>query len=124
GEVHVLAINEDAEVVEYYRFPGQDFSTQNITLALGNSGSPPQFPSNATASLPQPSTSSSPDSPGHGRRTRARARRPAHRAHHPAVADHGPKGHRRTLLDRIPRSRNRRVSHRSTWQRHPPHRAR
>jgi hypothetical protein len=50
GEIHVLAINEDAEVIEYYRLSGQDFSTQNITLALGNSGSPPHFPATGSAS--------------------------------------------------------------------------
>jgi hypothetical protein len=44
GDRHILMINEDAELIEYYNVvPGQ-LSTQNITLSLGNSGSPPSFP--------------------------------------------------------------------------------
>jgi hypothetical protein len=44
GDRHILMTNEDAELVEYYNLvPGQ-ISTQNITLSLGNMGSPPKFP--------------------------------------------------------------------------------
>jgi hypothetical protein len=63
GNRHILMINEDAELIEYYNLvPGQ-ISTQNITLASGNSGSPPSFPTTftgagalTTAPLPQPET--------------------------------------------------------------------
>ncbi len=45
GELHVLQIDEDGEVVEYYKLAGQTtFSTQNITLSSGNSASPPIYP--------------------------------------------------------------------------------
>jgi hypothetical protein len=53
GDRHILMINEDAEMVEYYNVvPGQ-LSTQDITLSLGNSGSPPSFPTTFVAAAEQ-----------------------------------------------------------------------
>jgi hypothetical protein len=45
GSRHILQVNEDNEVVEYYQYAGLPLTTQNITLGDGNSGSPPSYPS-------------------------------------------------------------------------------
>ncbi len=56
GDRHILQINEDGEVVEYYRNQGEPWSTQNITLSLGHSGSPPIFPTRFPAVVAPPVT--------------------------------------------------------------------
>lgn len=44
GDRHILQINEDGEVVEYYKLHGLSFATNNITLAQGNSAETLSFP--------------------------------------------------------------------------------
>jgi len=46
GDRHVLLINEDGELIEYYQLTGLEFATTNLTLAQGNSTTdrPTTFP--------------------------------------------------------------------------------
>ena len=46
GDRHVLLINEDGEMIEYYKLHGLDFATVNLTLTQGNSTTniPPLYP--------------------------------------------------------------------------------
>jgi hypothetical protein len=88
GDRHILMINEDAEMIEYYNLvPGQ-LSTQNITLSLGNSGSPPGFPMTfaaAAAQLQQGAIETVVPKIKH--------HRAKHHPHGPKIAAHEPKPH-------------------------------
>lgn len=56
GDRHVLMINEDGDVVEYYKLAGLEFATYNITLAQGNTSLvvPPTY-TNELPGTPAPS---------------------------------------------------------------------
>jgi hypothetical protein len=90
GDRHILMINEQAELIEYYNLvPGQ-ISTQNITLASGNSGSPPIFPmsfnaAGQTAPLPLPVPVASTSHLTH-HRGKHHPKGPVIASHHPSSA--------------------------------------
>ena len=62
GDRHILLINEDTEVVEYYKLAGLPFATYNITLAQGNDPDTASFP-NTLIDRPTASPGNQPDSP-------------------------------------------------------------
>jgi hypothetical protein len=90
GDRHILQINEEGEVVEYYKLVGQPWSTQNITLSDGNSASPPIFPTAipaitilpepgalpALVSTPAPIVAPTPPTPAHHKQVRVKVAQP------------------------------------------------